>query len=114
MRVLLIAALAVATGCNKGPVLQNAPKPNPTAVAGVAAGVAAAATIADPHAAQKAEAREAEAREEAAADARTHRQPTMPGDVLDRLDHPPPAPVDAGVDGGRDAAASTELTVPSW
>jgi len=113
MRAILIAALAVATGCNKGPVLQNAPKPNPTAVAGVAAGVAAAATIADPHAAQKAEAREAEMRKEGAADARTKRQPSLPADVLDRLDHPPP-PSDAGVDAVLDAAASPGLTVPAW
>jgi hypothetical protein len=100
VRALLITVVVVATACNKGPVLQNAPKPNPTAVAGVAAGVAAAATLADPQAAKKAEAREAEARQGGAADLRTRSQPTIPADVFDRMDT-----VDAGVDAIDDAAA---------
>jgi hypothetical protein len=108
VRALLITLVVAATACNKGPALQNAPRPDPTAVAGVAAAAATAATLADPQAAQKAEQREAAARKGGAADSRTRSQPAMPGDVLDRLDHPPAAgdagPTDAGVDAPLDAA----------
>jgi hypothetical protein len=70
-------------GCG-GPVLQNAPRPNPSHVAAVAAGTAAALTLADPdgHARKmekdrpKNEARERERK----------KTEHVPHDVLDRLD----------------------------
>lgn len=98
MRALLITVVVVATGCNKGPVLQNVPKPDPAVVAGAAAGVAAAATLADPQAAKKAEQRAAEAKKSGAAELRTRSQPTIPADVLDRMERPAADAVDAGVD----------------
>jgi hypothetical protein len=89
--------VSVALAACGGPVLQNAPRPNPAIVAGAAAATAAAITLADPDGA----ARNVNAEHE------MHRpvervQPTSgetaPADVLDRLDdaerqaHAPPQP----------------------
>ncbi|MEZ4360398.1 MAG: hypothetical protein R3B48_09470 [Kofleriaceae bacterium] len=83
----LLAPLVLWAGACGGPVLQNAPRPDPAVVAGAAAATAAAITLADPDAA----ARRAAANE----DARRKREqargvPTSnesaPADVLDRLD----------------------------
>ncbi len=79
-RTVWILGLA---GCG-GPVLQNAPAPNPAHVAAAAAGAAAALTLADPdgHARKIEEDRpEDEARERG--DEKAER---VPHDVLDRLD----------------------------
>ena len=81
------------------PILRNAPKPDPGAVAGVAAAAAAAATLASPQtAAQKQEektkgepnVRGVEVKE------------TVPADVFDRIDH---KTGDQAGDAGVDAAA---------
>lgn len=77
-------------GCGE-PILKNAPKPDPGAVAGVAAAAAAAATLADPQAAG----RRQEQKNRGEPDNRgVEVKETVPGDVLDRLDHK----ADAGVD----------------
>ena len=78
-RIALVLALVA---CGGGTVLQNAPRPNPAAVAGVAAAAAALLTAADPNAAT----RKPEKKDQ------TPGQPvevkeTVPPDVLDRLDH---------------------------
>lgn len=83
-------------GCGE-PVLRNAPKPNPGAVAGVAAATAAAITLASPQTA----AAQQEARTKDEPDDRGVKvKETVPGAVFDRLDH---APSDAGVDGAASA-----------
>jgi hypothetical protein len=76
-----VLALTLAA-CGGGPVLQNLPRPNPAVVAGIAAGAAAAATVANPGAAGKPKETEKPLSE---------RQPvrvkeTIPGDVLDRME----------------------------
>lgn len=90
--IKMIAVLAALAACGGPPVLHNAPRPNPAAVAGAAALVAGAATVADPQAAAH---RQDEANKEGV-------PPPPPGggsgalvpeDVLDRLD----AQQDAGV-----------------
>jgi hypothetical protein len=101
---MLLSLLVVAACGNQSPALQNAPRPDPNVVAGAAAAVAGAATIADPQAAKKAEKREAEARKGGAADLRTRKTPTMPADVFDRMEEAESSTVDAGVDAPADAA----------
>jgi hypothetical protein len=83
MRVvaMLVAALAA---CGGEPMLANAPRPDPGAVAGVAAAAAAAATLADPNAAD----RKPEKKDQ------TPKNPVevkenVPADVFDRLDKQP-------------------------
>lgn len=77
----LVAPLLVVAACG-GPALQNVPKPDPAVVAGAAAAVAGAATLADPNGAAK--------RQENAKPQPSMRPKksggTVPGDVLDRLD----------------------------
>jgi hypothetical protein len=81
MRRLLPALMGILGSCG-GPVLQNAPRPDPGVVAGIAAAVAAAATIADPAAAGK---RPESPRVNQSEAAPGHRE-TVPPEVLDRLD----------------------------
>lgn len=79
------------------PILRNAPKPNPGAVAGVAAGAAAAMTLADPQGAAKRQ----EQKGQGEPDNRgVEVRETVPAEVFDRLDSRPPVGVagDAGVD----------------
>jgi cytochrome c556 len=76
---LVIALLAAACG---GPALQNVPKPDPAVVAGVAAGVAGAATLADPDGAAK-----RQEQKKPVKDKRPMKSGgTVPADVFDRLD----------------------------
>lgn len=75
------------------PILRNAPRPDPGVVAGAAAAVAGAATLADPQGAAK--------RQELKDQKEPNNRPvdvheTVPSDVLDRVDH---KTADAGVDG---------------
>jgi hypothetical protein len=81
--------------CSCGePILKNAPKPDPGAVAGVAAAAAAAATLASPQSA----ANRQEERQRGEPDNRgVEVKETVPGDVFDKLDR-------AGTDAGVDAA----------
>lgn len=76
------------------PVLRNAPKPNPAAVAGVAAATAAAITLASP---QTAAANQEKKNQGEPNDRAIEVKQTVPSDVLDRVDSPPS---DAGIDGG--------------
>jgi hypothetical protein len=87
--------LVLLAGCGE-PVLRNAPKPNPAAVAGVAAATAAAITLASPRDAAK----QQEALSKPDPDDRgVTVKETVPGAVFDRIDQ-----ADAGVDGGAPAA----------
>ena len=83
----MLACLVMISACG-GPALQNVPHPNNGAMAGGFAAAAAAATLADPAAAQKS----AESQQNAG---KVDKKPvkvnqTVPSDVLDRVDHPPP------------------------
>lgn len=64
------------------PILRNAPRPPTAAAAGVAAGAAAAITLADPNAAAK----HAEAAKTSDEKKPVKTGPSVPADVLDRLD----------------------------
>ncbi|MGN6111170.1 MAG: hypothetical protein ACTHU0_39090 [Kofleriaceae bacterium] len=77
-----LASLAILLTACGGPALQNAPRPNPAAVAGVAAAVAGAATLADPDGAAK------RAEENKVEDEKRPKKvkATVPSDVFDRLD----------------------------
>lgn len=95
---LRIASLLVALAACGGPVLQNAPRPNPAAVAGIAAATAAAITLAAPDAtARNAENVQRSGQIDRDVQAGSHE--TAPVEVLDRLDAqqpaptPPPAPI---------------------
>ncbi|MBK7539228.1 MAG: hypothetical protein IPI49_28460 [Myxococcales bacterium] len=95
-----LAALAVGGACG-GPVLQNAPRPNPTVVAGAVAATAAAITLADPDAA----ARHASEVEKSG---RAEREPassgsreTAPVEVLDRLDEAQAHPAQLAAPSGK-------------
>lgn len=71
-----------------GPALQNVPHPNNTAMAAGFAAAAAGATLASPADAQKKA--EAQSKGQPADKKPKNVKETVPGDVLDRLDHPPP------------------------
>lgn len=97
---LHIASLLVALAACGGPVLQNAPRPNPAAVAGIAAATAAAITLAAPDATAR-NAENVHRSGQIDRDAQTASHETAPVEVLDRLDAqqparpptPPPAPI---------------------
>lgn len=95
MRTIL-CVLALATACGGGPVLQNAPRPDPAVVAAAAAATATAVTLADPQAA----ARKAEQKGGQPEGRVVGGDRSMPPGVLDRLDA---IPADAGVDAGAPA-----------
>jgi hypothetical protein len=77
-------ALVVVAGCGAAPnqpVLANAPRPNPAAVAGVAAGAAAALTLADPDAATRGPEKKQDVPKK-----EIQVKENVPADVLDRMD----------------------------
>ena len=83
MRMTAIALVVVA-GCGAAPnqpVLANAPRPNPAAVAGVAAGAAAAITLADPDAATRGPEKKQDVPKK-----EIQVKENVPADVLDRMD----------------------------
>ncbi|HKE18475.1 MAG TPA: hypothetical protein VKB80_26535 [Kofleriaceae bacterium] len=90
LRVLAVVSLL---GCG-GPALQNAPRVDPVVVAAGAAAIAGAATLADPDAAAR--------RQEEKKDSDVPKSgsggasPSVPSDVLDRLDQAEAAQRDAG------------------
>ncbi|HET7503082.1 MAG TPA: hypothetical protein VFK02_18805 [Kofleriaceae bacterium] len=88
-RAIWILWLACACG---EPILRNAPKPDPGAVAGVAAAAAAATTLADPQGAAKRQEQKSRGEPD---DRGVEVRETVPADVLDRLDR---HLRDAGVD----------------
>ena len=84
MKVLAwISALALA-GCGAGPdpILRNVPQPNKAAVAGAAAAIAGAATLASPHDAAKLQEKNKAPDEKKPIKVKQ----TVPSDVFDRLD----------------------------
>src|SRR5215468_12452178 len=78
-------------GCGE-PILKNAPKPDPGAVAGAAAAAAAAATLADPQGAGR---RQEQATRSDPDNRGVEVKETAPADVMDRLDHSRDAGSDA-------------------
>lgn len=82
MRRALAFSLLVATGaCGGQPIGSKLPRPDPTVVAGTAAVIAGAATLANPNAAG----RKPEA-PSVGVERRTVKTESMPGDVLGRLE----------------------------
>ena len=78
-----VVCALVALGACGGPVLKNAPRPDPGAVAGVAAAAAAAITLADPNAATRGKPEQpVEEQDKAPIEVKQH----VTSDVLDRLD----------------------------
>ena len=82
VRWVLILSLCTSLGACGEPILRNAPRPNTAAAAGVAAGAAAAITLADPNAAAK----HAESAKTPDEKKPQKSGPSVPADVLDRLD----------------------------
>jgi hypothetical protein len=79
----LALILLTLSACGGAPVAANVPTPNKAAAAGVAAGAAAALTLADPNAAAKS----AEAQKTDNKEGKPQKSGgTVPADVLDRLD----------------------------
>lgn len=81
MRAFLLGLLLVS--CGGDPVLRNAPRPNTAAVAGGAAAIAGAATLADPNGQAQ---RVKEANQVDKEPREQKHGPSVPADVLDRLD----------------------------
>ena len=91
MRCALLLVVLLA-GCDH-PALQNVPQPNIAAMAGLAAGAAAAATLADPNAAARhQEEHDKDVRREDRHKSKAVTQ-TVPADVFDRLDAEKAQPV---------------------
>lgn len=72
----------VLAACGGPPVLSHLPRPDPAVVAGIAAGAAAAATLANPSAAGRPKEKERPLADKKPIKVRE----TMPPEVLDRLD----------------------------
>lgn len=86
MRSIAMLVAASLAGCGGEPLAANAPRPDPGAIAGVAAAAAAAAVLADPDAAtRKPEKKEVENKREVEV------KESVPSAVFDRLDQPQPA-----------------------
>ncbi|HEX3478179.1 MAG TPA: hypothetical protein VHT91_24325 [Kofleriaceae bacterium] len=90
-------------GCGE-PILKNAPKPDPGAVAGAAAAAAAAATLADPQGAGR---RQEQATRSDPDNRGVDVKETAPADAFDRLDHPR----DAGTDAAQPARSPSSQPV---
>lgn len=88
-KVLALLAFGLAA-CGGGPALQHAPRPDPTAVAGLAAAAAVAATLADPNLNRTPEKKAADKSDRPKAS-----HATVPSDVLDRLDDQPAVEAEA-------------------
>lgn len=96
MRWIAVVLTIAACGAEpKQPFLANAPHPDNAAVAGVAAGAAAAAVIADPDAATRGKPEKKTSDEEKAP---VEVKEQVPAGVFDRLEQKPAAPA-AGNDG---------------
>lgn len=107
-RLSLVLAVALLGACGGPPLLQNVPRPNTAAVAGIAAGTAAALTLANPQGAAAAQ----EARKPNKELQPNRSEANVPSDVLDRLDEKQkqkPAAVDPAAAEG---AAPTTVAVP--
>ncbi|MBS1121016.1 MAG: hypothetical protein H6Q90_3244 [Deltaproteobacteria bacterium] len=99
---VVIGWLGVVAACGD-PVLRNVPQPNAAVVAGAAAAVAGAATLAAPDAAAK---NAAEANKPTTEKKPLKTGPSVPADVLDRLDQ-------QGSGSGSDVAAPPGAQPPT-
>lgn len=84
---MIFALVLSACGAGPDPILRNVPQPKTSAVAGAAAAVAGAATLASP---DSQAARVQEANKPDVSDKPMKSGPNVPADVLDRLDDAPP------------------------
>lgn len=83
MGMKLWMAMMLLSACGGGPALRNVPQPNKNVMAGGAAAIAGAATLADPNG-QAQRVKEANKQDEALKQQKSGG--TVPADVLDRLD----------------------------
>ncbi|NVB83330.1 MAG: hypothetical protein HOV81_33470 [Kofleriaceae bacterium] len=86
MRFIAFVLVAACGAAPDKPLLANAPQPNTAAMAGGAAAAAAALTLADPDAASRRPEKKEDAEKKP-----VEIKESVPGDVLDRLDHAPAA-----------------------
>jgi hypothetical protein len=108
-RLSLLLAVALLGACGGPPLLQNVPRPNTAAVAGVAAGTAAALTLANPQGAAAAQ----EARKPNKELQAKRSEADVPSDVLDRLDEKQKQkPAEADTAAAAEGAAPTTIAVP--
>jgi 3'-phosphoadenosine 5'-phosphosulfate (PAPS) 3'-phosphatase len=100
MRWCVVVLALVSCG---GPVLGNAPRPDPGVIAAAAAAAASAATLADPDGAAKHQEQKKDSDEHRPRDVQVDQ--SVPPDVLDRLDQEQARDGGVGVarDGGVDA-----------
>lgn len=113
MRWIAVVLTIAACGAEpKQPMLANAPHPDNAAVAGVAAGAAAAMTLADPNAATRGKPEKPKADEEKAP---VEVKEQVPSDVFDRLDQKPgaPAPANGSAAPAAKPAAATKHKGPA-
>jgi len=82
LSALALAPLILCASCGGGPLLQNVPRPNAAVMAGIAAGAAAAVTVANPGAA----ARLQEQKNAKIGEQPVENEETIPLDLLDRMD----------------------------
>jgi hypothetical protein len=94
MRLTVLAIICL-MGCG-GPALRNAPRVDPVVVAAGAAAIAGAATLADPDAAARRQERKKDS--DAPTSGSHGDSPSVPSDVLDRLDEAEASHRDAGAD----------------
>jgi len=87
MRCVLLALLVCACGGGPDPILAGVPQPKTSVMAGAAAAVAGAATLAAPNSQAN---RVDEANKPEPSDKPVKSGPPVPSDVLDRLDEAPP------------------------
>lgn len=103
--ISFVLASAAACGGGPDPILRNVPQPNPAAVAGAAAALAGAATLADPAGAAKRQEENKEPPEKRPLRVKE----TVPSDVFDRAERPPTAPATpAPAQAPSDAKPATE------
>lgn len=103
MRAFLVGLLLVSCG-GADPVLRNAPRPNTAVMAGGAAALAGAATLADPNG----QAQRVKEKDRVDEEPREQKHgPSVPADVLDRLDEKQQAPAADG------KPADTEVAKPN-
>jgi hypothetical protein len=108
-RLSLLLVVALVGACGGPPLLQNVPRPNTAAVAGIAAGTAAALTLANPQGAAAAQ----EARKPNKELQAKRTDADVPSDVLDRLDEKQKQkPVAGDPAPAAEAAAPTTIAVP--
>src|SRR5690606_11004887 len=104
---VLVAALSACGAQPNQPLLANAPRPNPAAVAGGAAAAAAAITLADPDAASRPPEKNEDVEKKP-----IEVKESVPADVLDRLDEAEAKPANSGDSAAQPASSQSPKKPP--